>query len=77
MKVRELDINGEVVFGRGEDSYHVNTADGVAQNVMTMLALWKGSWFFDEDEGTPWIKEALGHHSLIDTMLRSRILETP
>lgn len=76
MKTRKLK-NGEVVFGRGRDSLHVNTPDGVAQNVMTRLSLWRGSWFFDEDAGTPWMTQALGHNPLLEVTLRDAVLETP
>lgn len=77
MKVRRLDDDGDMVLGHGAYDYHDGTAEGVAQCVMTRLALWKGAWFIDTDEGTPWIQEILGKHEAVEAVLRSRILETP
>ncbi len=76
MKTRKLK-DGEVVFGRGRDSLHVDTPEGVAQNVMTRLLLWRGSWFFDEDAGTPWMTQGVGHNPLLEVMLRESVLDTP
>lgn len=77
MKVRKIDADGEVVYGRGTDSLRTNTPEAVAQNVMTRLSLWRGSWYFDVDEGTPWLEEGVGHHAVLDAMLRDRVLDTP
>lgn len=77
MKVRKMDANGDYSFGHGELDFFVNSPDGVAQNVSTRLRLWKGSWFIDTEEGTPWLQEILGKHEAIDVILRQRVLETP
>lgn len=77
MRVRRLDDDGDMVLGHGNYDFHVDTAEGVAQNVMTRLALWRGTWFLDTTEGTPWLQEILGKHDAVDMVLKDRILETP
>jgi len=75
MRVRKLDDLGDMVFGR-QHEYYEDEANGVAQDVMTRLKLWKGQWFLDTDEGTPWIQEILGKHLGADAVIKKRIVET-
>ena len=77
MRVRKLTSDGDMTIGHGIEDFHVDSPDGVAQNVMTRLQLWKGSWFIDTEEGTPWMQEILGKHDAIDAVVKSRILDTP
>jgi hypothetical protein len=77
MKVRKITSDGDYQLGHGNLDFFQDTADGVAQNVMTRLALWRGTWFIDTQAGTPWLQEVLGKHDAVDVVLRSRILETP
>lgn len=77
MKVRKLDEDGDMCFGHGSADFYEDCADGVAQNVRTRLSLWRGQWFIDTEEGTPWIQQVLGHRAVAEAVLRSRILETP
>lgn len=77
MKVRKLDESGDYVMGHGNLDLYQDEADGVAQNVMTRLKLWRGTWFIDTQEGTPWLQQILGRHDAVDVVIRSRILETP
>lgn len=51
--VRKLDESGDVMFGRGLQSFHVGSAATV-QRVRTRLLLILGEWFLNTDEGTPW-----------------------
>ena len=53
-----------------------NSAEAVAQNVMTRLQLWRGTWFIDTDEGMPWLQQVLGKRDVAETVIRSRILGT-
>lgn len=71
-----MDENGDYSFGHGAMDFYQDTAEGVAQNVSTRLQLWRGEWFLDLNEGTPWLQEILGKHDAVDVVLRSRILET-
>ena len=77
MKVRKLTDSGDYRLGHGDRDFHVDTAEGVAQNVMTRLALWQGQWFIDTSEGTPWLQRILGKHNAVDTVIKTRILDTP
>ena len=75
MRVRKLDKAGDMIFGRSNE-YYVDEANAVAQDAMTRLKLWRGQWFLDTTEGTPWIQEILGKHQGADAVIRKRILET-
>lgn len=77
MKTRKLDPSGDMVLGHGSSDFYQNSPDGVAQCVKTRLALWRGQWFIDIDEGTPWIQQILGHRSAVEAVLRERINQTP
>lgn len=77
MKVRKLTADGDYQLGHGNLDFYQDEAEGVAQNVMTRLQLWRGTWFIDTQEGTPWLQGILGKHEAIDVVLRNRILETP
>lgn len=77
MKVRKLTSSGDYRLGHGDRDFYVDAAEGVAQNVMTRLALWQGQWFIDTSEGTPWLQRILGKHNAVDTVIKTRILETP
>ena len=77
MKVRKLSSAGDYVMGHGYLDFHQDTAEGVAQNAMTRLQLWRGTWFIDTEAGTPWLQQILGKHDAVDVVIRTRILETP
>lgn len=79
MIYRKLDDNGDMVFGRGERDYLKNTPECVAQSVATRLKLWRGEWFLDETEGTPYAPSILGKHTSqsYDMAIRERVLDTP
>lgn len=66
-----------MTLGHGEFDFFADSPDGVAQCVATRLSLWRGQWFIDTEEGTPWIQEVLGKRSAVEAVLRERILETP
>lgn len=77
MRYRKLDENGDYTFGTGFDFYR-DKPEAVAQAVRTRLDLWKGEWFLDTSDGTPWLTEVLGKYTLrtYDAMIRARILGT-
>lgn len=77
MKVRGMDKDRDFVFGRS-GIYLENSPEAVAQNVETRLALWTNQWFLDKTEGTQWLpRGVLGKQSLADTIIQSRISDTP
>lgn len=75
MRVRKI-TNGDYCLGHGDSEFFTDQAEAVAQDCMTRLALWRGTWFIDTQEGTPWIQQILGKHDAVDVVLRNRILET-
>jgi hypothetical protein len=77
VRYRKLDSTGDMVFGHGGNDFLVDSPDAVAQAVETRLREWKGEWFLDTSEGTPW--QALmgkGTQKSIDPEIRARILAT-
>lgn len=78
MRQREMDANGDYVFGRNEP-FLVDSPLCVAQAIMTRLRLATGEWFLDLNEGTPYDTQILGHNTgaTRDLAVRVRILETP
>lgn len=78
MRYRKLTADGDYTFGQGNQQFHVNTPEGVAQAVRTRLALWTGEWFLDMTEGTPFKTQVMGAgtQALYDTAIKDRILGT-
>lgn len=80
MRYRKLDLDddGDYSFGQGQNNFHINTPEGVAQAVMTRLKFWVGEWFADTSDGTGWTTDVLGKYTdhLFELMIRQRILET-
>lgn len=78
MRYRALDGNGDMTFGASQANFHANTPEGVAQAVVTRLALLLEEWFLDSTEGTPWRTEILGPRTrpTYDAAIRARILGT-
>ena len=78
MKYRRLDSNGDMVIGHGDADYLKDTPECVVQSVVTRLRLWRGEWFLDLTEGTPYAPAVLGKHTKdsYDFVIRQRVLET-
>lgn len=78
MKYRKLDANDDYSFGKGKADFLANSPETVAQAVVTRLRLWRGEWFLDKTEGTPYNPSILGKHTLdsYDLAIRERILGT-
>lgn len=51
--VRMLDAAGDVMFGRGLQSFH-SGSPATIQRTRTRLLLVRGEWFLDTSEGVPW-----------------------
>lgn len=77
MRVRKLDSDGDMNLGHGDSDFYDSTPEGVAQCVKTRLSLWRGSWFLNIEDGTPWIQSILGKSTAADAVIRARILDTP
>lgn len=79
MRYRREDESGDYTFGQGDDSFLINTPECVAQAVKTRFELWKGQWFLDTTEGTPYIQSVLGKQrpDVYNLAIRDRISSTP
>lgn len=78
MRYRKLDSSGDYTFGTGADFYS-DSPEAVAQAIATRLKLWRGEWFLDRSEGTPYLEEVLGERRTRspDVAVKQRILGTP
>lgn len=78
MRYRREDGNGDYTFGKGDDTWLINSPECVAQAVRTRFLLWYGQWFLDTTAGTPWIQSVLGKQrpETYNLAIRQRILET-
>jgi hypothetical protein len=54
VRYRKLDQNGDYVAGNGSADFWYNQPEAVGQAVLTRLLLFRGEWFLDITEGTPW-----------------------
>jgi hypothetical protein len=54
MRYRKLDENSDMQFGNGSADFWHDVPDAVGQAVKTRLLLFRGEWFLDTSEGTPW-----------------------
>jgi hypothetical protein len=74
MRYRQLDANGDYVVGQ---PFLTNTPATVAQAAQTRLKLWRGEWFLNTADGTPWLQSILGKGQNPDPQIQQRILGTP
>ncbi|MED5757792.1 hypothetical protein VZ191_05345 [Enterobacter roggenkampii] len=79
MRYRREDSDGDYTFGQGDGNFLINTPECVAQAVKTRFELWKGQWFLDTTEGTPYIQSVLGKQrpEVYSLAIRDRISSTP
>jgi len=72
------EIDNDYAFGRGDSAFLSNSAQAVAQAVKTRLSLWRGEWFLDTAEGTPYVQSVLGKNSedVYSLAIRDRISGT-
>lgn len=79
MRYRRLDANGDYSFGHGQADFLINQPEAVAQYVLTRLMLWQGQWFYNLDDGTPWMTQVLGERTQAtrDIVVQERVNTTP
>lgn len=78
MRYRKLSSDGDYTLG-GRQAFLINSPETIAQAVLTRLRLWRGEWFVDVRDGTPYLQEILGKRQLgrnPDAAIRERILGT-
>jgi len=78
MRVRALDANGDMTFGRGSANFLVNSPQAVAQLVQTGLGLFQKTWFLDVTVGMPWLSAVIGYgtKAIYDLAIQNQILST-
>lgn len=76
MKYRPLDSLGDYTVGK---PFLVNSPECVAQAISTRLKLWRGEWFVDTTDGTPYREEVLDkrNNRSHEIAIKQRILGTP
>jgi hypothetical protein len=72
VKYRKLDTNGDYSLG----VWLSNSPETVGQAVKTRLLLWRGEWFMNKSEGTPYMQDILGRNTNYDLQIKARILGT-
>ena len=79
MRVRALDANGDMTFGRGAGNFLVDSPEAVAQCVKTRLNLNQGEWWLDTTAGVAWDTQVLGTGTaqLRDIAIKEAVLGTP
>lgn len=79
MRVRRLDAAGDMMFGRGQSDFLVDSPALVQQMVKTRLLLATGEWFLDTTVGTPYSTDVLGTGTSgrYDAAIKERILLAP
>lgn len=78
MRYRKLTAAGDYSLGSGAD-FLINSPEAIAQAVSTRLKLWRGEWFIDKSDGTPWAEDVLGKRQQgrsPDAAIKQRILKT-
>ncbi|PHM55135.1 hypothetical protein [Xenorhabdus sp. KK7.4] len=76
MRYRRQDANGDYSFGQGDNTFLIDSPETVAQAVKTRLDLWRGDWFLDVEEGTPYREAVLEKNYTSALALEERILDT-
>ena len=78
MRYRREDADGDYTFGRGDNTFLINSPETVAQAVKTRFLLWRGQWFLDTSAGTPYIQSVLGKQNpdVYNLAIRQHILQT-
>ena len=74
MRYRAIDSLGDYQVGK---PFLVDSPECVAQAVLTRLRLWRGEWFLDRNEGTPYLEGVLGERTAPEVVIKQRILGTP
>jgi hypothetical protein len=79
LRVRALDANGDMTFGRGSGNFLIDSPAAVGQCAQTRLLLKQGEWWLDTTAGLPWDTKVLGYRtsSTRDNAIKTIILGTP
>lgn len=81
MRYRQLDADGDYMFGYGKASY-LTDVSAVAQAIKTRLLLLYGEWWEDREDGLPLWERILGtsgsseNLQAVDYIIKDRIQKT-
>lgn len=80
MRYRQLDVNGDYLFGTGPNGF-LDRTDAVAQAILTRLLLFLEEWWEDQSEGLPYFQSIAGAYlskgvQVIDRIVSERIQGT-
>jgi hypothetical protein len=69
----------DVSYGRGFQSYAINTPGAVGLAALTRMEMWTGQWFNNLADGMAWQNGVLGPRTsgTRDALVRARLLGTP
>lgn len=77
MRVRQIDVNHDWLFGKGKNNYLFDNA-ATAQNINTRLGSFLGNCFFDLGAGIDWFNRLGSKAKLaLELDISSVILNTP
>ena len=78
MRVRQLDADGDMLWGFGSQNFFIDDVQLVQQKILTGLKLWQGEWFLDTTAGMPWNTSVLGRvsQSIYDAAIQRQIRST-
>jgi hypothetical protein len=79
MRVRALSSSGDYTFGRGSQSFFVDSPQLVVQKILTGLKLFRGEFFLNISAGMPWNQQVLGFQpqGVYDNAIRTQIRNAP
>lgn len=74
----KLTDEGDIDFSKGYATW-LDGVEGVTQHIKIRLYFFKGEWFLDEEDGTPWYQSILGSKfiDIVKLILQKRIEDTP
>lgn len=78
MRYRKLTADGDYSFGGSQLDFYRDVPEAPGQAVKTRLLLWRGEWFLNIDEGTPYMEGILGKKAkeTADITIQNRALGT-
>lgn len=78
MRYRKRDVNGDYVFGHGQQDFLINSPEAVGQAIQTRLMLLQGEFSLDKTQGMPWLTKVVGYNTetSYDSVIRSEIADT-
>ena len=79
MIYRQLDANGDMVFGQGAGNFFKDVPEATGQAISTKLKLFQGEWFIYTTAGVPWESQVFGFGTIpfYDFVIQDTIASAP